>query len=228
MIHAILREKFIMEKQSQINVLFEDFANGQNHATAFVEMLDLFLVSFQHHDTEDTCFTALKAITEHPNNLKLMAFYGELGALSEDFCDPLGELYQTYVSKGKNGQFFTPDRVADLLACLSGLDGSVLGEAVCDPACGSGRLLLAAARHNRHLRFYGADIDGVCCKMAVVNMLLQSLTGEIAHMDTLSKVFYRKYKVGTRLLHGYHRPYFIEFDDPQESYLWHASQMNKY
>jgi type I restriction-modification system DNA methylase subunit len=79
-------------------------------------------------------------------------------------------------------------------------------ETILDPACGSGRMLLAAAKINRHNTFFGADLDGTCCKMALINMLLNSLQGEISHMKSLSKEFFRGYKVKTTLINGYHMP----------------------
>lgn len=49
------------------------------------------------------------------------------------------------------------------------------GKKVNDPACGSGRMLLAVAKLSRSSLLYGADLDITCCKMALLNMLLQSL-----------------------------------------------------
>ena len=53
---------------------------------------------------------------------------------------------------------------------------------IADPACGSGRFLLAAARQfprwvvrNGLVQLFGQDIDGLCVKMASVNMCLQGL-----------------------------------------------------
>ena len=63
------------------------------------------------------------------------------------------------------------------------------GQTVIDPTCGSGRMLLAAAKRNRHALFYGADLDVTCCKMTLINMLFNSLTGEITHMNSLSNEF---------------------------------------
>lgn len=94
------------------------------------------------------------------------------------------------------------------------------GQTVCDCACGSGRMLLAAAKINRHVKLYGADLDNTCCKMALLNMLLNSLTGEIAHMNSLSNDFYTGYKVGTVLVDGFHYPYYIEFNKPEQSSIW--------
>jgi len=63
-------------------------------------------------------------------------------------------------------------------------------------------------------------LDITCCKMTLVNMLLNSLQGEIAHMNTLSNDFYKGYKVSTTLVNGYHMPYYIEFTEPELSYIW--------
>jgi type I restriction enzyme M protein len=81
-------------------------------------------------------------------------------------------------------------------------------------------MLLSAAKINRHLKLYGADLDITCCKMALLNMLFNSLQGEIAHMNSLSNDFYRGYKVQTTLIDGYHMPYYIEFTEPDQSYIW--------
>jgi len=81
-------------------------------------------------------------------------------------------------------------------------------------------MLLSAAKINRHARFYAADLDITCCKMTLVNMLLNSLQGEVAHMNTLSNDFYKGYKVSTTLVNGYHMPYYVEFDQPELSYIW--------
>ncbi|MGB8645420.1 MAG: N-6 DNA methylase [Anaerolineae bacterium] len=56
--------------------------------------------------------------------------------------------------------------------------------AVCDPACGSGIMLLAGASccpreliDANLIQFYGTDIDAMCVKMAQLNMRLYSLNG---------------------------------------------------
>jgi tRNA G37 N-methylase Trm5 len=81
-------------------------------------------------------------------------------------------------------------------------------------------MLLSAAKINRRALFYAADLDITCCKMTLVNMLLNSLRGEVAHINTLSNDFYKGYKVSTTLVNGYHMPYYIEFTEPELSYIW--------
>ena len=51
------------------------------------------------------------------------------------------------------------------------------------------RMLLAVAKLDRSSLLNGADLDITCCKIALLNMLLNSLTGEIVHMNTLSNEF---------------------------------------
>ena len=80
-------------------------------------------------------------------------------------------------------------------------------------------MLLAVAKLNRSSLLYGADLDITCCKMALLNMLLNSLSGEIAHMNTLSNEFYRGFKVSTVLINGFYMPYYTEFAEPELSYL---------
>ena len=61
-------------------------------------------------------------------------------------------------------------------------------------------MLLAAAKMNRLASFYSADLDNTCCKMTLLYMLLHSLSGEVAYMNTLSNEFYAGYKLDTTIL----------------------------
>jgi len=102
------------------------------------------------------------------------------------FYDMFGDIFMEFFSNERKGQFFTPQSLCDMMALLT--YGEELQEAnsVCDPCCGSGRTLLAMGKLNRKLKFYAADIDLTCCKMTVLNMLINSMSGEVAWMDTLS------------------------------------------
>jgi hypothetical protein len=56
--------------------------------------------------------------------------------------------------------------------------------------------------------------------MSLINMMLNSLIGEIAHMNTLSNEFYTGYKCCTTIVGTHHIPYYIEFTDAKQSYIW--------
>ncbi len=203
----------------QLLKVFERFAYGQSLHTAFTNMLDWVLLPFRRYDSQAEQQAALEIYRNHKKVNELVNLVKLVGDLSENFSDPLGELYMQAISNGHNGQYFTPEPVCDMMSAIS-VGTPSDGQTVADCACGSGRMLLSAAKINRHLKLYGTDLDITCCKMALLNMLLNSLQGEIAHMNSLSNDFYRGYKVSTLLVNGYHMPYYIEYTEPEQSYIW--------
>lgn len=216
----ILCKQFVMKETKQLFTLFEQYAHAQSYSTAFSDLLDHFLIAFKYYENEEAQDKALNQLATHKKKEVHVALLTEIGELAEDFNDPLGELFEHFISKGKNGQFFTPTPVANLLGLVLSVEGMEDGQSISDPACGSGRMLLMAAKINRHLRFYGTDIDELCCKIALSNMMLHSLTGEIAHMDTITNSFYRGFKTGIIKKDGYFYPYYVEFTNPEKSYIW--------
>jgi len=198
---------------------FESYAYGQSLHTAFTEMLDWTLLPFKKWDYAEQQNTALENYQNHPKVSQLVKLIELIGEASEGFCDPMGELYQQVISSGHNGQYFTPEPICDMMSLMSA-NNLEDGQKVLDPACGSGRMLLAAAKRNRFAIFHGADLDTACCKMALLNMLLNSLTGEIAHMNSLSNEFYTGYSVKTSIVNGFHIPFYVEFTEPELSYIW--------
>jgi type I restriction-modification system DNA methylase subunit len=198
---------------------FERFAYGQSLHTAFTDLLDWTLLPFKMHDSAEAQHAALDTYRNHKKVNELVELVKMVGDLSEGFRDPLGELYMQAISNGHNGQYFTPEPICDMMAAIS-VGNPIDEQTVADCACGSGRMLLSAAKINRHHKLYGADLDIICCKMALLNMLLNSLEGEIAHMNSLTNDFYRGYKVQTTLVDGYYMPYYIEFTEPKQSQLW--------
>jgi hypothetical protein len=206
---------------------FEHFAYGQSLHSAFTDLLDWTLLPFKRYDSAEEQNQALETYRTHPKVNQLVQLITRIGDLSEGFCDPLGELYQQAISNGHNGQFWTPEHVCGMIPDMN-INGTLQdGQTILDPACGSGRMLLAAARRNRFAIFHGADLDLTCCKLTLINMMLNSLTGEIAHMDSLSNQFFTGYKCCTTLVDGFHTPYYIEFTEPELSRIWlHPLQGN--
>ena len=120
---------------------------------------------------------------------------------SEGFNDVLGDVFMEHISHGHHGQFFTPIHISDFMAVASGCETLRRGQSVYDPCCGSGRMLLSAVKastksdvSNRPF-CYGSDIDLNCVKMATVNLLMNSIPGEVAWMDALTLEHWRSYKV---------------------------------
>lgn len=209
-----------MTEIKQLLTAFERYAYGQSLHSAFTQLLDWTLLPFKKYDSAEEQQNALETYRTHTKVNQLASLITLIGNLSEGFSDPLGELFMIAISNGHNGQFFTPEPICDMMATMQISDKLQPGQTVYDCACGSGRMSLAAAKINRHALLYGADSDITCCKMTLVNMLLNSLQGEIAHMNSLSNDFYTGYKVSTILVDARYIPYYTEFNNPEESRIW--------
>ena len=131
--------------------------------------------------------------------VKLMNGVGDmkLGNYQDNTIDAFGDAYEFLMSMyasnaGKSGgEFFTPQEVSELLTRLA-----VVGKAevnkVYDPACGSGSLLLKAAKvlgkDNIRQGFYGQEINLTTYNLCRINMFLHDISFDkfdIANEDTL-------------------------------------------
>lgn len=94
---------------------------------------------------------------------------------------------------GKSGgEFFTPQEVSELLTRIA-VAGKTAVNKVYDPACGSGSLLLKAAKilgkDNVRQGFYGQEINLTTYNLCRINMFLHDIDFDkfdIAHEDTLT------------------------------------------
>ncbi|MDR2271994.1 MAG: N-6 DNA methylase [Sphingobacterium sp.] len=122
----------------------------------------------------------------------------EIGELMERGHEPLGDLFMEFVSKGNNGQYFTPMDICRFMQLLVFGDSqgeNPKSENVHDPACGSGRMLLAAAVTNKSLHCYGTDVDDQCCRMAAANMILHNLIADITCGNELTLTYSHGYLI---------------------------------
>lgn len=82
---------------------FNRFAYGQSLHSAFTDMLDWMLLPFKGYDAADEQREALENYQSHPKVEHLVKLITLVGELSENFRDPLGELYMQAISNGHNG-----------------------------------------------------------------------------------------------------------------------------
>lgn len=173
--------------QAQFAKQIERLAYTRSIRDVFTDMLDITLRGFCVRDEANILPDLLTRLSDD-DRAQYAQLIQTMGDIADNdgtgMFDALGDLFMEHLSFGKNGQFFTPQPICDAMAMMQPEPED--GQTVCDPACGSGRTLLAMAKRNRKLIFYGSDIDLTCVKMAAVNMLLNSLTAEIAWMNTLS------------------------------------------
>ena len=106
--------------------------------------------------------------------------------------DIIGECYIYLISRfasdagKKAGEFFTPAPVSRLLAKLAGPKS---GNTICDPACGSGSLLIRAAEEvgSDNFALYGQEVNGATWALARMNMFLHAKdAARIEWCDTLN------------------------------------------
>lgn len=131
--------------------------------------------------------------------VKLLNGIGEmkLGGFTDNTIDAFGDAYEFLMSMyasnaGKSGgEFFTPQEVSELLTRLATIGKTEVNK-VYDPACGSGSLLLKAAKllgkENIHNGFFGQEINLTTYNLCRINMFLHDIDFDkfdIANEDTL-------------------------------------------
>ena len=122
----------------------------------------------------------------------------KLGNYQDNSIDAFGDAYEflmtMYASNaGKSGgEFYTPQEVSELLTRLA-VVGKTSVNKVYDPACGSGSLLLKAAKilgkENVRNGFYGQEINLTTYNLCRINMFLHDIDYDkfnIACEDTLT------------------------------------------
>lgn len=106
--------------------------------------------------------------------------------------DIIGECYIYLISRfasdagKKAGEFYTPAAVSRLLAKLA---APKAGNTICDPACGSGSLLIRAAEEvgSDNYALYGQEVNGATWALARMNMFLHAKdAARIEWCDTLN------------------------------------------
>lgn len=106
--------------------------------------------------------------------------------------DVIGDSYEYLIGRfasqagKKAGEYYTPAAVSTLLAKL--IDAQP-GNRICDPACGSGSLLIKVAREvgNNNFSLYGQENNGSTWALARMNMFLHEMdNATIEWGDTLN------------------------------------------
>lgn len=105
--------------------------------------------------------------------------------------DVIGNVYEYLLERfasdagKKAGEFYTPGQVSTLLARLL---KPKKGDMICDPACGSGSLLIKVGRQadNRDFALYGQELNGTTHALCRMNMFLHGMDNfRIEWGDTL-------------------------------------------
>ncbi len=173
------------------------FNNIENSAKGSVSEDD-FAGLFDDFDVNSNKLGATVA-KRNEKLVKLLDGIGEmkLGDYKENTIDAFGDAYEylmtMYASNaGKSGgEFYTPQEVSELLTRLAILGKKEVNK-IYDPACGSGSLLLKAAKilgkENVRQGFYGQEVNITTYNLCRINMFLHDIDYDkfdIACEDTL-------------------------------------------
>lgn len=189
------------------NKLFTQLEHGWNYDRFFADFVDFLTESFmpQREGTYERLkqrYKDLDAFMQLARELILTHDRQIVEDGRNGWYDALGEYYQVLTSRGKSqimGQYFTPKEVCTMMAIMSGAnaDQRGAGQTVHDPACGSGRMLLAWHAIAPGNYQFGADLDPICAKMTAVNMCIHGCEGEAVCMDSLKL----EWRFGYRINH---------------------------
>ncbi len=187
-----------MEKSiSSFKAIFEKAVYGSHYTRVFEDFLTICICAFSQNIITGKSFyedeymsiiepyKANNTLKYFPELLNEMVMYMEENKDSPEGNDLLGEFFQQEITHGRNGQYFTPFHICSFMGqIVSGEETKSLN--ILDPACGSGRMLMAKAKNApiRH-NYYGVDIDSLCVKMSAINLFLNGLKGEVICANSL-------------------------------------------
>jgi len=174
---------------------FEEASYRNDYYTTFSEFLDYAIAEFSagephkfsrnFSDKEQGMFPKILEAAILYTRRRANLWTGERRATG--WADPFGSLFEAIsgnFKKSAQGLFFTPESVCTMISQMV-VTGSRPGQTVCEPACGSGRMILAAAAVNPGLYVCANDIDPACTKMSALNMAMNGVVGEATCMDGL-------------------------------------------
>jgi hypothetical protein len=195
----VAKEFFRHAASQGVVELIDDAArrSALNRSRVFDDFLQLAICSLSGGRMEEEYLQTIKPYIEGKRGKRAVDQFPKVFAtvvqvMNDTRADILGDVFEGAITRGKNAQYFTPDPLCQLMARLTD-DGRETGT-VCDPCCGSGRMLLAAAEVNRNREFVGQDIDLRCVRITAINLALWNLYGWVIHGNSLAlekKLVYR-------------------------------------
>lgn len=199
---ALARERFVIPEGADFETLYarrdeDNIGELINIALSDIEDANKLKLDGVFRNIDFNSEAALGQTTDRNRRLK---------QLLEDFADSrldlrpsvigdrdiIGDVYEHQIAlfaadAGKKaGEFYTPAEVSTLLAKLVKAEA---GDQVCDPACGSGSLLIRVAKEIGEKDFYlaGQESNGSTWALCRMNMFLHNMdSAQIEWCDTIN------------------------------------------
>lgn len=202
------REHFFHAPTPQLFKKLEELArrSGVSRGQAFEDWLTAMVCALAAETKEAEYLAMVERHKEGKPGKRGVDLMGEMfghlvDAMEGNDDDVLGDLYQGAITYGEDGQYFTPESLARLMAQLSvdadgrADDGKPL--LINDPCCGTGRLLLEASKINPRAEVVGQDIDARCVRISAINLGLRGRFGWIICGNSLSLKTQFAYRIGS-------------------------------
>lgn len=203
--HLPAESFFIPETRTLFNQLEElSQRSGVSRAIAFEDFLSASVAALGHPLMEDDYLQTIEKHKDGKPGRRGVDKLAEMFATLVDLMtitreDILGDLFQGSITYGEKGQFLTPAPICGMLARMS-LPKQKTGieerRSINDPACGSGRMLLAAADVQPNWHFVGQDVDRRCVNMTALNLGLRNLYGHVVWGNSLANTCDLIYETG--------------------------------
>lgn len=201
------REQFAYPETAPLLTLLDEVSrrSGVSRGQAFEDFLHMTVCALSGGRMEEQYLATVKKHSEGTKGKRgcdsIAQLFGTIvNVMEETRKDVLGDLFQGAITYGEAGQFYTPESITTLMAEISvGADDEVkpaTKKAMCDPCCGSGRMLLAVADKHPHWEFIGQDIDLRCVRMTAINLALRNLYGYVIWGDSLREDRRLVYRTG--------------------------------
>ena len=167
------KKEFFLEDLSTALKKVEESTQGQESEEDFMGLF------------EDVDLTSTKlGKSVHQKNEMISKIFIHLSEvdfkLEETDIDVLGDAYEYLIGQfasgagKKAGEFYTPQQVSQVLACLVTLNKERIKSAY-DPTCGSGSLLLRISKEAQVGAFYGQELNQTTYNLARMNMILHDV-----------------------------------------------------
>lgn len=190
---------------AQINQLGQVYGRWEVFSD-FIHMLALAIsnqVDRTHFDEREKQYFAIIGKYRKEETIafpKMIAFlFQAISFSSDDPDDILGAMFHEMELHNKwRGQFFTPQYLCDLMAEITTGSESMATEkgyiTICEPACGSGAMLLGMAKQvlkqgfsiTDNLVAFATDIDIRCVHMAYIQLSLYGIPAVVTHGNSIT------------------------------------------
>lgn len=181
--------KDIPQELKAFNEIFNQLDRKYSTLQIWEDFLTMVICTFGFGTQEETYKQTVKKYTKEEVQLfvqlcgeMMKVILPRLGKYSEEnriWYDFFGGFYEAISHKPGLGQFFTPPTLVNFMVQSIGIEKDSKDKKIIDPACGSGRFVIASHAENPQNLHWGVDVDLVCCKMTVLNMFFHGVRGEV-------------------------------------------------